>query len=84
MLAVEPLAETLARDGVTVWAANPIDAFPRSVQGEYLDFLHDGRVPPSADVAVVVTPRARVAALGPGWVERRAVGDLVVLERSGG
>ena len=83
VLAVEPLAETLARDGVAVWAANPIDAFPRSVQADFLDFLHDGVVPASADVDVVVVPSARVAAASAGgaWAEAGRVGDLVVLER---
>ncbi len=81
VLAVEPVAETLARDGVTVWAANPVDAFPRGVQAQYLDFLHDGVVPASAGVDVVVVNRAMVAAVGGDWVETGRVGEHVVLER---
>ncbi|MGG5258034.1 hypothetical protein [Phycicoccus avicenniae] len=83
VLAVEPLAETLARDGVTVWAANPIDAFPRSVQADLLDFLHDGVVPRSADVEVVVVPRGQVRAASASgtWRTVRDLGDIVVLER---
>ena len=39
VLAPEPLAEDLAAAGVTVWAANPIDAFARSDQVAYLAFM---------------------------------------------
>ncbi|HMM96950.1 hypothetical protein [Phycicoccus sp.] len=83
VLAVEPLAETLARDGVTVWAANPIDAFPRTVQADFLDFLHDGTVPAAADVDVVVLGSDRAAVLaGTGdWRVVREVDALTVLER---
>ena len=83
VLAVEPLAETLARDGVRVWAANPIDAFPREVQADLLDFLHDGTVPDAADVEVVVLGSDRAADLvsGGGWRVVREVDDLSVLER---
>ncbi|MBD3782142.1 MAG: hypothetical protein IE926_04170, partial [Micrococcales bacterium] len=83
VLAVEPLAETLARDGVTVWAANPIDAFPRTVQADFLDFLHDGTVPAAADVDVVVlgSDRAAVLAGTGGWRVVREVDALTVLER---
>lgn len=83
VLAVEPLAETLVRDGVRVWAVNPVDAFPREVQGAFLDFLHDGTVPPEADVDVVVLDRERVRPLveGGNWRLVREVDDLAVLER---
>ena len=53
VLADEPLAETLAAGGLTVWASNPIDAFPRDVQGHFLDFLHDGTVPDDPSIGVV-------------------------------
>ncbi|MBM6400933.1 hypothetical protein [Phycicoccus sonneratiae] len=83
VLAVEPLAETLARDGVRVWAANPVDAFPRAVQAAFLDFLHDGTVPPDADVDVVVldTDHAGRLVEAGGWRVARDLGDLTVLER---
>ncbi|QKE85496.1 hypothetical protein [Arthrobacter sp. NEB 688] len=85
VLAVQPLAETLARDGVRVWAANPIDAFPRSVQAGFLDFLHDGTVPPGADVDVVVVERGDAAALvgSGGWRLAREADGYAVLERAG-
>ena len=39
VLAPEPLAESLALAGLTVWAANPIDAFSARDQEAFLDFL---------------------------------------------
>lgn len=84
VLADEPVAETLAQEGVTVWASNPIDAFPRAVQGQFLDFLHDSRVPSLAseiDVVVVQEDLAlRVLSAG-GWVEERRQDGYVVLAR---
>jgi hypothetical protein len=42
VLAPEPLAESLAVAGVTVWAADPIDAFAPEDQRAFLDFLEGG------------------------------------------
>lgn len=42
VLAPEPLAESLALEGVTVWAADPIDAFAPEDQRAFLDFLEGG------------------------------------------
>ena len=84
VLADEPVAETLAQAGVTVWAANPIDAFPRSVQASFLDFLEKGRVPLSADVDVIVVAedkRDDVLAQG-GWAEAAHVSGYAILTRS--
>ena len=39
VLAIEPLAESLAVAGVKVWASDPIDAFSPSDQATYLAFL---------------------------------------------
>lgn len=86
VLADEPLAETLAQAGLTVWAANPIDAFPRDVQGQFLDFLDDGRVPPAAvdvDVAVVEDDLVPEVLAKGGWVETARIGGHVVLTRKG-
>jgi hypothetical protein len=58
VLATEPLVESLASEGVTVWLSNPIDAFSRADQAAYLDFL-DGRgslASLPASVRVVVAP----------------------------
>ena len=86
VLAVEPLAETLAAHGVRVWASNPIDAFSRADQAVFLDFLN-GEGPPSsaalagADVVVVVpgSPSA-VLASSAGFVVTRSVGGYQVME----
>ena len=84
VLADEPLAETLAQAGLTVWAANPIDAFPREVQGQFLDFLHDGRTPAGAadvEVAVVQDDLLPKLLAGRGWVETVSADGFVVLTR---
>lgn len=73
VLAPAPLSEALAVAGVTVWVSNPIDAFSRTDQAAYLDFL-DGRAAggsavAAADVVVVAEgsdPERLVADL-PGW-----------------
>ena len=86
VLADEPLAETLAQAGLTVWAANPIDAFPREVQAQFLDFLHDGPMPAGAsDVDVVVVQDDLLPGLlaGGGWVDSARTGGYVVLTRQG-
>jgi hypothetical protein len=86
VLADEPLAETLAQAGLTVWSANPIDAFPREVQGQFLDFLHDGRTPAGAadvDVAVVQADLLPGLLAGGGWVEAARTNGYVVLTREG-
>ena len=86
VLADEPLAETLAQAGLTVWAANPIDAFTRDVQAQMLDFLDEGRVPPAAsdvDVAVVHDDLLPAVLARGGWVETARDGDYVVLTREG-
>jgi hypothetical protein len=41
VLAPPVLAEALAVEGSTIWAGNPLDAFPRSRQELYLDFIQD-------------------------------------------
>jgi len=57
VLAPEPLVESLAVAGATVWAANPIDAFDPEVQRTYLDFLDEGtRALGVAEVTAVVVP----------------------------
>jgi hypothetical protein len=39
VLAPEPAVESFAQAGTRVWVSDPIDAFPRAYQGQYLDFL---------------------------------------------
>lgn len=84
VLADEPLAETLAQAGVGVWAANPIDAFPREVQAEFLDFLRDGTPPPLAsdvEVAAVKVDLVDGLTATGEWTEGRRAGGVAVLER---
>ena len=86
VLADEPLGETLAQAGLTVWAANPLDAFPRDVQAQFLDFLDDGRVPPAAsdvDVAVVHEHLLPNLLAGGRWLETARDSGYVVLTRQG-
>lgn len=57
VLAPEPLAESLAVEGVTVWVSDPLDAFRAIDQAAYLDFLQGsgpGAVRALADAGVVV------------------------------
>ncbi len=60
VLAPEPLAESLAVAGVTLWMSNPIDAFSPADQAAYLDFVSGSG--PSArraiDAARVVVARS--------------------------
>ncbi len=79
VLAKEPEAETLAQQGLTVWAANPIDAFRPEVQRQFLDFLHDCEVPPAELAAVVTDDECEVAVSSQGWQVAGRSGDLVIL-----
>ena len=68
VLAKEPEAETFAQAGIRVWAANPLDAFTRPVQGQFLDFLHDCTVPDASISVVVVDGECRSELVASGWV----------------
>jgi len=82
VLADEPLAETLVQQGVTVWASNPLDAFPRVVQVQFLDFLEEGAIPPHTKVVVAaVTPDHAPHLERQGWSRVVETGTTVVLER---
>jgi hypothetical protein len=64
VLAPEPLAESLAVAGVTVWAGDPVDAFRRPDQAAYLDFLTGGpRAGDAVGHADVVVAKAGSPAL---------------------
>ncbi len=78
VLADEPLAESLAAEGVRVWMSNPLDAFAQADQAAYLDFVsgaagNSTRALDASDVVVVrsgggpdalVTRDARFAPVG--------------------
>jgi hypothetical protein len=55
-------AEQVALDHGRIWAGNPLDAFSRRVQGEYLDWLTGHR----AGRTVLDNPRIRVVIAAPG------------------
>ena len=79
VLAKEPEAETFAQQGVTMWAANPIDAFQPQVQRQLLDFLHDCSVPPASLAAVVTNEQCTDRVAAHGWRVFGRSGTLVVL-----
>ncbi len=82
VLAVEPAAETFAAAGITVWAANPVDAFTRDVQGSFVDFLVHCRVP-DPDLTVAVVGDECVDQLtSAGWVARQRSNGLTLLNRT--
>jgi hypothetical protein len=56
VLADEPVAESLAAAGVRIWMSNPLDAFSRSDQAAYLDFV-SGESGPAMDAAEVIVVR---------------------------
>lgn len=83
VMAPEPLSESLAVAGVTLWAVNPIDAFAPADQEAFLDFLEGDpgmrRAVEGSDVVVVERDSDAAAAmvdhpdftrrdLGDGWV----------------
>ena len=62
VLAEAIAAEQLALAGGRIWVGDPLDAFPRRIQGLYLDWLAgdpDGR-------AVLANPRIEVVLVSPG------------------
>jgi hypothetical protein len=87
VLAAEPLAESLAAAGATVWASNPLDAFHPSDQAAYLAFINGDAqgaraALQQADVVVALpaSAQARAADIS-GYAEQVRVGPYVVLLR---
>jgi hypothetical protein len=87
VLAPEPLVESLAVAGMTVWLCDPVDAFARADQAAYLDFL-DGtaggqRALDRADVVVVEdgSPAHGLVQRGGGWAESDRLGDWLIYVR---
>jgi hypothetical protein len=65
ILASDGIDEQVAAAGARIWAGNPIDAFSRSAQSQYLDFVAGsagGRVPLADGVNVVLVTRGSAAA----------------------
>lgn len=87
VLAPEPLVESLAAAGASVWASNPLDAFSPPDQAGYLAFVKgasDGaqRAFSAADVVVAVsdTPPARLA-LSKGFTRITRSGPYILMRR---
>ena len=78
ILAPSPLAESLAAAGGSIWAGNPIDAFPIRVQRAYLDFLRTQQLPPSdlPPPAVVIVRDPAGTATGEALAGYRLVARL--------
>lgn len=88
VLVEEPLAESLAAAGATVWVSNPLDAFTASDQAAYLAFMkgdETGARPALERADVVVakpdSPQAR-AAIANGFVRATRVAQYVLLRRA--
>ncbi|MGH2856863.1 MAG: hypothetical protein ACRDMJ_05200 [Solirubrobacteraceae bacterium] len=90
ILADGAIDEQVALAGGRIWAGDPIDAFPRSVQAAYLDWLAGAR-----SGAAAVTPAVRVALVTRGsaaqvlmtrlrgFVVARADAGTLLYERNG-
>jgi hypothetical protein len=82
VLAREPDAETFAQAGIRLWASNPVDAFTRQTQAQFLDFLHDCTVPEDTIRVAVVDASCRPELRAQGWSEVADNGQSVVFVRS--
>lgn len=87
VLVAEPLAESMAAAGATVWVSNPLDAFDHADQTAYLAFMAGdaaaaARAFEQADVVVALpgSPQAR-AAFTSGYTAQQQVGSYLLLRR---
>jgi hypothetical protein len=88
VLAAEPLSESLAAAGATVWASNPLDAFAPPDQAAYLAFLRGDAAGArgaleSAEVVVAVpgSAQARLAKES-GYSQSGLVGSYMLFRRA--
>lgn len=88
VLAAEPLAESLAAAGATLWVSNPLDAFSAADQSSYLAFMNGNpkdsrRALEEADMVVARpgTLQARVA-VAAGYRQIAMVGAYAVMRRA--
>jgi hypothetical protein len=87
VLAPEPLVESLAVAGVTVWLSDPVDAFDRVDQAAYLDFLEGApsgeRAIDASDLVVVQegSPAQRLVRRAGAWSETTLLGDWLLYSR---
>ncbi|MFC6703975.1 hypothetical protein [Flexivirga alba] len=81
VLTLAPVAETFAQAGIRVWASNPIDAFPRDVQRQYLAFVDHGSIPSTPRVGLIVVDNEYVSQVREaGWSQVAVVSNLHVFE----
>lgn len=87
VLVNEPLAESLAAAGATVWASNPLDAFAAADQAAYLAFMNGNGAGArtaldQADVVVARPGSAQAAAASAaGFTRVNRLGAYVLLTR---
>ncbi|GAA2490430.1 hypothetical protein [Terrabacter carboxydivorans] len=87
VLVAEPLAESLAAAGTTVWVSNPLDAFEHADQTAYLAFMDgdaDGGARAFAGAEVVVAlpgSSQERAAVTRGFTAQQRVGSYLLLRR---
>ena len=89
VLADEPVVESLAAEGVRIWMSNPIDAFDRTDQAAYLDFVSGASTGNSqalldaAEVVVVRTggPADGPVSMDPRFAPERSVAGWTVYSR---
>jgi hypothetical protein len=88
VLAPEPLAESLAAEGVLVWMCNPIDAFSQADQAAFLDFASGqgrdaARALDAVDLVVAESGsmQSRLATQS-GFTVKARVDDLDIMHRA--
>ncbi|KRB43868.1 hypothetical protein [Terrabacter sp. Root181] len=90
VLVAEPLAESMAAAGTTVWVSNPLDAFDHADQTAYLAFMNGdaagaARALAQAEVVVALPGSAQAAAAqATGLTQGTKVGTYALFRRSSG
>lgn len=83
VLAIDPVDETFTQAGIRVWAGNPIDAFPRRIQRQFLRFMDKGVVPPDTSIGLVVVNQTLANRIrSAGWHEVASADGLLLFKRS--
>jgi hypothetical protein len=90
VLADGSIDEQVAMAGGRIWAGNPIDAFPRSVQADYLNWLagrRSGVTAVAAPVRIVLvgrgTPTQALMARQTGFTATRSDANTIMYQRTG-
>lgn len=81
VLAIDPVEETFAQAGIQIWAGNPIDAFPRRIQREFLAFMEKGVIPPDVSIGLIVVDAHLANNIrAAGWRQVASVDHLLIFE----